>query len=154
LTQIHDLGATPVEDVQVRIDDWTPPGTALTYQLRGSNTAATGPWTTIGAVQDGDEIKATGVVRREAITGQESTVIAGSFKFRWYELTASFTASMGGFMSPALQAWMMVERRRFATYRQIKDFDSEVTADPVTGEAKIQELTIALNRRGALRWRR
>lgn len=153
MTKVLDLGAVPVEDVQIRLDDWTPPGTTLTYALRGSNISATGAWTTIGAVQDGDEIKGAGVVRRSAITGEETTVIAGSFKFRWYELVATFGASTGNFMSPALQSWFMVERKRFATYRHLKDFDSEVTADPVTGEAKIQELKLSIMRLGPRNFR-
>jgi hypothetical protein len=153
IVKVLDLGAVPVNDVQIRLDDWTPKGTALAYSIRGSNTSATGPWTFLTSVQDGDEIRTGGLYRRNATTGELELVTAGSFLYRWYELTASFTASTGNFMSPALQSWMMVERRRFSTYRYLRDFDAEVSADPVTGEVKIQELSLSVMRLGPRNFR-
>ena len=129
---VLDMGATPTNDVELRLDDWQPTGTSITYSLRGSNTASTGPFTSIGAVVDGQ-------------------ILTGANRYRWYELTATLNAGPGSgtrFATPSLQSWMMVERVALSTYRYLKDFDSTVTADPVTGQSSIGELKLPVMKAG------
>lgn len=123
---VLDLQAVPVNDVQLRLDDWQQTGTSLTYTLQGSNISATGAWTSIGAVVDGQ-------------------IFTGANLYRWYQLTATFTPGPSGatkYASPALQAWAMVERIALPTYRYLKDIDATVTADPLTSQSSIAELKL------------
>ncbi|MFL5481132.1 MAG: Hint domain-containing protein [Gemmatimonadaceae bacterium] len=129
---VLSMGGVPTHDLEVRLDDWQPIGTSITYSLEGSNVSAAGPWTSIGAVKDG-------------------TILVNGNYFIWYRLTASFTAGPASgtrFATPSLQAWMMVERVTLNTYRYLKDFDSTVTADPVTGQSSIGELKLPILKAG------
>lgn len=124
---VLDMGAQPTNPVEIRLDDWQQIGTSLSYSLKGSNTAVTGPWT---------------IVDPAAFDGE---VITGTSLYRWYQLTTTFTPGPSGatkYASPALQAWSMVERVALSTYRYLKDFDSTVVADPVTAQSQIGEMQL------------
>jgi hypothetical protein len=137
IVKVLDMGATPTREVEVRFDDSRPRGTSITYTLRGSNTSASGPWTSIGAIEDGADL-------------------TGSNLFRWYELTAAFTSGPAGatkYTTPGLQAWMMCERIRYATHRYLRTLDATAEIDPTNGKSTIAEVPIALDRRGSVAWR-
>jgi hypothetical protein len=138
IVRVLNLGATPTNPVEARFDDSRPRGTSIAYALRGSNTSASGPWTTIGAVEDGDEL-------------------TGANLFQWYELTATLTAGpVGGatrFTTPSLQAWMLTERRRYSTHRYLRTLDAPSEIDPTNGKSTIAEVPVALDRRGSVAWR-
>ncbi|MDQ6770539.1 MAG: hypothetical protein M3Z54_11195, partial [Gemmatimonadota bacterium] len=63
---VLDMGATPTNPVELRLDDVQPQGTSLSYVLKGSNTASTWPWTAISANTDG-------------------SILTGSDLYRWYQ---------------------------------------------------------------------
>jgi hypothetical protein len=125
---VLDMGAVPTNPVQFRADDWVRRGTALTYSLRGRN-LTTDAWTTIGAVVDGGAVPAL---------------------FRYYEVTATFTATIatGGaaLISPVLQAVQITERITYRTEGLTGEVDSDASVDPVTGQSSIGELVLPLMR--------
>ena len=129
---VLDMGATPVNPVELRLDDVQPQGTSLSYVLKGSNSGSTGPWTPIAANTDG-------------------SVLTGGDLYRWYQLTTTFSPGPSGatkYATPSLNAWQMVERVTLSTYRYLKDFDSTAIADPVTAQSSISELKLPIMNAG------
>lgn len=134
-----DLGAVPVNPVQIRLDDVQPAGTSIVYTIAGSNTGAAGSWIALGTVTD----------------GQELTNASGTYLYRYYQLTATLSAGGGAtkYATPALLAWQMVERVTLATWRYLEDFDADASIEPVTGQSSVAELKLPVLRAGVRNFR-
>jgi hypothetical protein len=131
-TKIFDLGATPANPVQLRVDDVQPHGTSIGYALQGRNLTSD-PWTALGAAVDGQEL----------VTPAE--------RFRYYELAATLAAGPAAgtrYVTPILQSAALTERVRFSTYRHLAELDADESVDPLTGQTKIGELTVPMLRAG------
>ncbi len=125
-----DLGLVPTQQVEVRLDDVQPKGTAIAYTLKGSATGVTGPWTAIGTVTDGQQLTPAEL-------------------YRYYQLTAVFTTTGAHLASPTLKAWFMSSRVVFNTFTFVgAEVDSTSTADPLQAQTEIAELPLPLNRIG------
>lgn len=134
-TAVLDMGGVPVNAVQIRINDFQPTGTSITYTLSGSPDNTT--WTSIGAVVDGQEL-------------------TGANLYRYYKLVATFTPGPSGatkYATPSLLAWQMVERIVISTYRYLEQFDADATVDPVTGQSGVAELKLPILRGGVRNFR-
>src|SRR6185312_9650241 len=136
-TAVLDMGAVPVNPVEVRLNDFQPTGTSIAYTLSGSNTSGTSGFVSIGTVADGQQL-------------------TGANLYRWYKLVATLTAGPSGatkFATPALLAWQMVERVTLSTYRYLEQFDADATVDPVTGQSSVAELKLPMLRGGVRNFR-
>lgn len=77
-TRTIDLGTVPTVPSRLEFDDFVPGGSTLTYTARGSSDGSA--WTSLGTVEDGQSVP----------------------PYRYYDFTASFSASSDGMKSPFL----------------------------------------------------
>lgn len=77
-TRNIDLGTVPTVPSRLEFYDFTPGGTVLVYTARGSADGSS--WTSLGTVEDGQSVP----------------------PYRYYDITATFTASADGMKSPFL----------------------------------------------------